>query len=92
MLCEVFKRTTDNWRPSYKMDDGKTMLASVTFTQIEPESLIDVKWRVCVWGNDDCGMELDFDDEKIAWCCFLRVIGLDDVTIAALLELGFVSA
>jgi len=37
-------------------------------------------------------MERDFTDEKTAWCCFLEVIGLEDVTMATLKERGFVGA
>jgi hypothetical protein len=66
------------------------MLVRVTFTTIGPKDVNE--WRVCVWGNDDCGMERDFEDEKAAWCCFLEVIGFDYVTRSNLQRLGFVSA
>jgi hypothetical protein len=46
-------------------------------------------WKVSVWGDDDSGMEMDFLDERSAWQCFIEVIGLDDVTVKKLKELGF---
>ncbi len=100
MRCNVFKLTTDNWFPSYKLNcwfngkqPGETGLVEVTFTKLGP-SIEDNSpgWRTCVWGGDDCGMEKDFINEKEAWCCFLEVIGLEDVTMEKLHTMGFVSA
>lgn len=92
MNVEVFKHTSEDWFPSYKMDGGRTSLVEVCFTQTGPNPPIAGDWRVCVWGGDDCGMERDFSSETEAWNCFLQVIGLKDVTRAALKERGFSSA
>ena len=89
---EVFKGTSENWFPSYKMDGGKKLLVKVCFTQTGPNPPTHGDWRVCVWGGDDCGMERDFSNEAEAWNCFLQVIGLEDVTRAALRGRGFSSA
>lgn len=97
MRTSVFKITSDDWYPSYELSqwhNGKHQkLVEVSFTQTGPDPKYGVgKWRVCVWGGDDFGMERDFVDEKRAWCCFLEVIGLDDVTMTALKKRNFVSA
>lgn len=99
MRCDIFKVTTDDWYPAFKLADwykgtkpNETMLVQVSFTQTGPNPPINGEWRVCVWGGDDCGMERDFTNEKEAWCCFLEVIGLDDVNMAALKKRGFTYA
>ena len=98
MRTSVFKITSDDWCPSYKLSQQHDRvkcqkLVEVSFTQTGPDPKHGAgKWRVCAWGGDDLGMDRDFTDEKKAWCCFLEIIGLDDVTIAALKERGFVSA
>ena len=98
MRVEVFKYTSDDWCPSYKLvnpcwNEGENLkLVRVSFTQTGPNPPSDGEWRVCAWGDDDCGMERDFTDEMAAFCCFLEVIGLYDVSMDALRERGFVSA
>lgn len=97
MRCDVYKKTTDDWCPSYSLfwyeaGHEREKVVSVTFCQTGQHPPIDGDWRVCVWGSDDCGMERDFQKENEAWCCFLEVIGLEDVTMDALKERGFVSA
>ena len=88
MKVTVFKRTTDDWCPSYKTTSSDQFV-EVTFNKLDP---LGLEWRVCAWGEDDMGMEKDFLTEKEAWNCFLEVIGLEDVTVEALQKLGFVSA
>lgn len=95
MKVEVFKRTTDNWYPSYNLNndyDNKSMLVEVSFIELSFED--DIYWRVCVWGGDDCGMEMDYPKHKESecWNMFLQVIGLDYVNMNNLKELGFYSA
>lgn len=92
MNVKVFKSTSESWFPSYTIDGGKSLLVEVRFTQTGPHPPADGDWRVCVWGGDDCGMERDFSNEEEAWNCFLQVIGLQDVTRAALKDRGFSSA
>lgn len=96
MHCDVFKRTSDNWYGNYKIKNDARVsdLVEVSFTVTGPDPRHHQgEFRVCVWGNDDCGMEKDFaDDEELAWNCFLQVIGMKDVTKEKLKILGFVSA
>jgi len=44
-----FRPTNDDWYPNY---EGNLVRLRVL-------SLSDGMWRVCVWGNDDTGMEID---------------------------------
>ena len=96
MNVDVFKRTTSNWYGNYKVKDDCRVsdLVEVSFTQTGPNpKQHQGEYRVCVWGNDDCGMEKDFaDDEELAWNCFLQVIGMDDATQDKLKILGFIRA
>lgn len=97
MRVDVFKRTSDDWYPSYTLNQYNSgvdhqKLVEVSFTQTGPIPPTIGDWRVCVWGGDDCGMERDFTDKKTAWECFLDVISLDDVTMNSLTERHFVRA
>lgn len=92
MWIDVFKRTSDEWYPSFLEYRNGESLVRVSFTQTGPNPPIDGEWRVCAWGADDCGLEKDFTDEQEAWVCFLEVIGYEDVTMDSLAKLGFKSA
>ena len=84
----LFKNTTDNWCPNYHEN-----LVQVTFHgNIQPYIKDDPCYRVSVWGADDMGMEYDTKNENEAYTLFMQVIGLENVNIVDLTELGFVSA
>lgn len=89
-IVEVFKRTSENWRSSYQLISGESLVL-VSFIAIDA-SYDDKNWRVCVCGSNDCGMESDFINEKSAWSCFIELIGLEDITFSSLKDRGFVSA
>ena len=83
----IFKETTDDWCPNY--NTGHRELVRVSHLQ-----LIDGTWRVCVWGEDDCGMEIDLPETDFAKSkeIFDTIVAWDDVTMGKLKRLGFVSA
>lgn len=87
MRIETYKETDDDWYPCYKI--GKKEVVRVALL-----SLYDSvkKFRVCVWGDDDFGMEQDFINEEIARECFLTVIGWEKVNQDTLLSYGFTNA
>lgn len=91
-MTRVYKETSDDWCPAYKM--GKVNLISVSMTQTGPDpKKFQGQYRVCVWGADDLGMERDFENrEAEAHNVFMQVIGLPKVNIADLQQLGFVPA
>lgn len=88
MRVEVFKQTQDDWYDNYKVVGGAGVsdLVKVTFMNLQSG------WRVCVWGNDDYGLECDFESEAKAWNIFLQVIGMEFVNQQALRDLGLVAA
>lgn len=95
MKVEVFKKTTDNWCGNYKIvgDCRVSDLVEVSFLTLAPwGDKTNKQWRVCVWGNDDLGLEKDFFEENEAWVCFLTIIGWDTVNYECLTQLGFVAA
>ena len=93
MRVEVFKRTQDDWYGNYKIagDQRVSDLVEVSFMNLLPDQST-TNWRVCVWGNDDFGLERDFENETVAWNIFLQVIGMKLVNQQALRDLGFVAA
>jgi hypothetical protein len=92
MKINVYKKTNDDWYPNFKIENGDD-LVRVSFTQTGPDPNLGYgDWRVCVWGNDDCGMERDFILEGEALNIFYQVIGWDSVDMDKLEKLGFVSA
>ena len=94
MRIEVYKQTDDNWCGNYKVvgDCRVSDIVEVSFCQTGPNPPINGDWRVCVWGNDDLGMEMDFDNETTALNMFYQVIELDKVNMSLLKKLGFWSA
>lgn len=99
MRVQVLKPTQDDWYGSYTLEgwyEGveKQMFVQCIFngniTAYDP-TLAPV-WRTSVWGNDDCGMEVDCDTEAEAWVKFLQVIGMQFVNREDLTALGFVPA
>jgi hypothetical protein len=92
----VYKETNDDWYGNYKIANTSVNadLVKVSFTQTgcDPKRF-QGEFRVCVWGNDDCGMERDFgSDEASALNVFMQVIGLSTVDREYLIALQFVSA
>ena len=97
----VFKRTDDSLYPSYQLysgngDDDETrnmMLVEVTFMKLADDQIADDKcWRVCVWGDDDCGMEKDYISYNNAWDDFVAILQMEMVNMEKLRELGFYGA
>lgn len=82
---EVFKKTDDDWCPSYLDDNG------VSHVKVSLLRLTGSKYthRVCVWGNDDYGLEKDFDDELKGSEMFELIAGQEKLNIKDLKDLGF---
>lgn len=56
--------TVDDWHPNFERH-----LVRVSFYELSPS-----KWRVCVWGSDDCGMERDFASRATAEQSYVALI------------------
>jgi hypothetical protein len=54
---EIYKKTNDNWYGNYNTNEIKLKYIG---------KLTDNKFRVACWGNDDFGLERDFDYENDA--------------------------
>lgn len=91
MKVEVYKKTTDDWCPSLASQYADLNFVRVAFLKLETYDKYHAEqWRVCCWGEDDFGMERDYDSESEAWTTFLQILGWEDVTVKRLMdELGF---
>ena len=78
-MKEMFKTTTDNWYPNFENDTIEISLLD----------MVDGTFRVCAWGNDDFGMELDFESLGEAEYIYDIIDRLDIVNKSDLYELGF---
>ena len=92
----VFKLTDDDWSPSHYLGDyymGQKPM-TVKLVEVSVLELVDGCFRVCVWGNDDLGMERDFMpyEHSLAQKMFHDVVALDRVNKDKLEEWGFVYA
>ena len=88
----VFKETTDDWCPSFEIKgDARYKYHLVEVSYLE---LSDGMWRVCVWGQDDMGMERDFEPhERVkAWEVFISIIEQQYVSYDFIKNLGFYGA
>ena len=88
----VFKRTQDCWYPSFRLEGFYEGKKNIELVEVSFLRLHSGEWRVCVWGADDCGMELDFtkNERSAAQDIFLKVLSFDQVSVHDLEKLGFV--
>lgn len=89
MRVEMFKPVLDDWHPNYKINQGTPSerdVVRVVYLKLPSKKSL---WRVCVWGNDDTGMEKDFTDSEEARKAFLKVAILDSVSRTTFLQMGF---
>lgn len=72
---DIFKKTKDDWYPNYPND-----MVKVSFLQLHNFLQNTNEWRVCVWGNDDFGLEHDFKSKKEAEKVFEIISNLDIIS------------
>lgn len=89
-----FKLTDDDWYPCFKIDGWYGGVEGETFVEVSLLALRDGEYRVCVWGADDCGMELDLPhtEHDKAVQLFFDVIQQSRVSMGYLKKRGFVNA
>lgn len=85
----VMKETSDNWYPSFELHGWKDGKVNVMLVEVSLLGLSDGRFRVCVWGADDFGMEIDVDDNLKAHNIFMRVIGMKVVKKSDLEKMEF---
>lgn len=87
-IIKVLKSTTDDWHPNIKGSDGKEYITVSFYTTKNPKG----HYLVCVWGLDDCGMELWLPEYEQALKVFLEVCKLPSLTFKNLSSLGLTTA
>ena len=94
---EVFCKTRDDWYPNFPGNKVQVSL-HVNFKPPGEEGYVH---RVCAWGDDDFGMDIEFRPttreevsplRKKAEELFKKVCALKSVDKEVLKEMGFVSA
>lgn len=78
----MYKKTSEDWYPSFLV--GNSLLVRVNL-----HDLLDHGWRVSVWGDDDRGMEKNFQSMDDAKKCFQSICLWYFVDEKALLDSGF---
>jgi len=73
--------TVDDWHPNYNTSgepsqDGEMVKVSLIHMgrySKKTKQMEFTGWRVCVWGADDCGMELDLETRQQGEMWFKRI-------------------
>jgi len=89
----IMMPTLDDWHPNHRLVDhpsGLTDGVNVSLIELLPFRKLPVMWRVCVWGNDDCGMERDFESRADALAMYRKVTAWETVDKYELTKHGFV--
>jgi hypothetical protein len=83
---ETKVKTTDNWCPNFPNDE-----VEVTLMKLKEDK---PTYRICVWGEDDLGMEIDVqtNDPSKLIKMYDKLIAQPFITMTHLKSLGFVSA
>lgn len=79
---QSFKKTQDDWCPNYRHNTVRLFCCP----------LADGKFRVAAWGNDDFGMEFDYNTEKLARDMYEFLNRQKYINVRLLKDLGFKSA
>ncbi len=83
---DTFVKTSDNFYPNFDGD-----LVNVSMMRLD---LKKSTYRVCVWGEDDCGFERDWESSnpEEAKKVYFKIVNSGDVTFELLKKLGLKSA
>ena len=90
--------TLDDWSPCHVLENhpsGITTGVKVSFIELRPWTMrgriYARQWRVCIWGNDDLGMERDYpdDEEAAARAMYDAILLWETVDRYELVEHGF---
>jgi hypothetical protein len=93
MQRRTFRRfSSDDWYPCFP-----DSLVEVSFMRLDrwdgkSYHTQEGPWRICVWGADDCGMEIDTEDRELAERIFEELKDSSNIKRSRLIQLGFVSA
>lgn len=87
-----FKITNDNWYPPYQIKGWHKGVKDQSLVEVSFMKLLDGRYRCCVWGADDYGLEFDREDRQTVWEIYLSLLEKDVIERDALYKLGFVRA
>jgi hypothetical protein len=90
---EAMMPTLDDWHPNHVLvnhPSGLTGGVKVSFIELLPFRKLPIMWRVCVWGNDDCGMEQDYEERTDALTMYNLITSWETVDKYELTKYGFV--
>lgn len=90
MRC--FKLCHGEWHPSYNLLHYHNGVFQPKLVEVSYLPLTDGKFRVCVWGADDFGLERDYVDSSDAFVMYLKLLRENHITVAFLRDNGFVNA
>lgn len=92
MRISCFKKTDEDWYGNYKIEKDlrhkDIKYVEVKFLKIPGSK----EFRVCVWGNDDFGMELDSEDEVYIKQVYLDLCFQPTIRKSYLEKKGFIHA
>ena len=84
----IFKEVKEDWYGNYNIADDARYTGK--YVSIRTAKLADYIFRVCVWGNDDFGMERDYESEDDALLMFRACVETNELTKRFLIDHNFV--
>lgn len=81
----VYKQAVGEWHGNDRL--GEVKIVTVRFLVDGPNI-----FRIAVWGNDDFGLEKEFETDDGAVECFLDIISEKYISEGYLRDLGFLTA
>ena len=88
MRITSFRPTPDDWYSNFKIHADKRY-TDTKLVCLSLLSLSDGQYRVCVWGNDDTGMEFDTPNLTYARRLYTDLCLQPEITKRDLVILGF---
>lgn len=73
MRITCFVPVQEDWYGNYRIE-GDARHADTRLVQVSALSLSDGNYRVCVWGNDDFGLERDFEQPGQAMVLYQLIV------------------
>lgn len=89
----AFVEVKEDWYGNFRIADDRRFEAS-QLVRVSLILLSTPEWRVCVWGNDDFGLERDFlaDQHEAAMNLYVQIVTSQFPTQKWLRSLGMVGA
>lgn len=87
---EMFRPTKENWCGNFAIA-GDARWPRPNLVCVQFLKMSTGQWRVCVWGNDDIGMEKDFPSDKfmLAQLTYMELAVAEAISQQHLIEMGF---